>query len=242
MKLICTYSPSHEGLLYEWFLPSLQDDYEVQSHRSDIRGQGDFLSRDWTEGVLFKANMIVEAIRQNWDDIFVYSDVDVQFFGKTRPAILQALGDRDIVCQLDAPCGTLCTGFIGIRANRHTLELWQRVLGAIREDRRDQLAFNRIVRELPELRFGYLPLSFFGTGTFSGREWLPGTPFYIPLSPRMFHANWVVGVANKIHVLREARRVVRFRTPAILLNNYRYFREFGLHHYRAVTAMVSQGR
>ena len=170
MKLIGVYSPSHETLKTEWFLRTLKDDYELELYQCDVQGQGTYMKEDWSQAVLFKSTKIIEAIRKNWGEVFVYSDMDVIFFAPTKPAILTCITDKDIVCQLDEPTGNLCTGFFGIRANATTLRLWQEVQNSVEREGRDQIAFNRLVREFEGLRVGYLPASFFGAGTFSGRQ------------------------------------------------------------------------
>jgi MoaA/NifB/PqqE/SkfB family radical SAM enzyme len=208
MKLISVCSPSHDTLKDEWFLRTLKDDYEVCTYRCDVRGQGTYLEEDWTRAVLFKSATIIDAIQENWGDVFVYSDVDVTFFAPTKTTILKRLIDRDIVCQLDDPRGNLCTGFFGIRANEATLKLWREVQKTVQRERCDQIAFNRLVRKSKDLRAGYLPSSFFGPGTFSGRVFRGGDRLYIPARPVMFHANYTVGVDNKIRLLSQAQRVV----------------------------------
>jgi len=237
MKLITTYSRSHECFYDEWFMPSLQDDYEVQSCRNDIEGGGSFMSSDWTESVLFKAHTIIDAIQNNWGELLVYSDVDVCFFSSTKQRILHAMHNRDIVLQVDDPAGNYCTGFFALRANEQTLSLWQRVAQAIPLQRRDQLAFNIIIRQMPELRCGYLSREFFGTGTFLAELWQPGIPFYIPWQPVMYHANWIIGIDSKLKALQQADRIIRRGMPGILINNYRYYKIRRLRPYLADKAV-----
>jgi MoaA/NifB/PqqE/SkfB family radical SAM enzyme len=208
MKLIAVVSPSHQSLKDDWFLRTLKDDYEVCVYPCDVSGQGTYMQDDWRRAVLFKSTRIIEAIEENWNDTFVYSDVDVIFFAPTKAAILESLAEKDIVCQRDDPSGNLCTGFFGVRANEATLQLWQRVRQSVEREGRDQLAFNRLVREQKDLRAGYLPRSFFGTGTFSGRSIHGAERFYIPRNPAMFHANCTVGVDNKIMLLSKAEMIV----------------------------------
>ncbi|HEY7516667.1 MAG TPA: putative nucleotide-diphospho-sugar transferase [Methylomirabilota bacterium] len=217
MKLIGVFTPSHERLKDEWLLRSLKDDYDTSLHRCDVRGSGAYMEADWTRAVVFKADRIIEAIQENWNDVFVYSDVDVVFFAPTKPAVLTSLADQDIVCQLDDPWGNLCTGFFGIRANAATLRLWRNVRDCITREGRDQVAFNRLVRAQGDLRAGYLPRSFFGPGTFAGRRLHGGQRFHVPPDAVMFHANWTKGVENKIELLSRAERLVAaggWRRPA----------------------------
>ncbi|MDZ7842072.1 MAG: putative nucleotide-diphospho-sugar transferase [Gammaproteobacteria bacterium] len=174
---------------------------------------------DWTRSVIFKCDRIVDAIRENRGEIIVYSDVDIQFFGPVKESILKAMKNREVACQLDSPAGILCTGFFAVRANDATLAVWQEVRRRLEKEKRDQKAFNRILQKAPEIRFGHLPTQFFGPGTFLRQSWRKLDRFYIPLKPLMFHANWVVGVENKLLLHRRAREVVKTGRYGILANN-----------------------
>ena len=198
MKLISIYTPSHQILKDHWFLPSLQDAFEISIHRCEVSGKGIYMEKDWTEAILFKCNTILDTIKKNWGTVFVYADVDIQLFAPMQDELQQSIENKDIVCQLDDPYGNLCTGFFAVRANELTLQLWQEVRKAIHIERRDQHAFNRLIHEMKAIRFGYLPAQFFGAGTFNAKIWQMGQRFYIPKFPIMFHANWTVGVDNKI--------------------------------------------
>jgi MoaA/NifB/PqqE/SkfB family radical SAM enzyme len=237
MKLISVYTESHESLKDRWFLPTLKDDYDISVHRCEARGHGIFMETDWTEAVCFKAQKIIQAIEESWGSIFVYSDVDIQFFAPTKERILQALANKDIVCQLDAPGGRLCTGFFAARANALTLRLWEEVHEAVKIEHRDQSAFNRIVREIEEIRYGYLPVQFFGTGTFTGKRWSPGCKLYIPPSPLMYHANWTIGIDNKVALLKQVRRVVTRGNMGILANDLRLCLPPGINGFSGVAAL-----
>jgi MoaA/NifB/PqqE/SkfB family radical SAM enzyme len=61
---------------------------------------------------------------------------------------------------------------------------------------------------MTQVRVGYLPPSFFGAGTFSARVFQGRERFYIPPDPVMFHANFTVGVNDKVARLAEAQRIV----------------------------------
>jgi MoaA/NifB/PqqE/SkfB family radical SAM enzyme len=208
MKLIAIFSSSHERLKDDWFLRTLRDDYDVCLHRCDVPGPGTYMQNGWKQAVLFKSTCIIGAIQDNWHEMFVYSDVDVVFFAPTKAAILKSLADNDIACQRDDPSGNFCTGFFGMRANEATLRLWQDVRRCIEQESRDQIAFNRLLRARTDLRAVHLPRSFFGTGTFAGRDVDSAERFYIPRDPAMFHANWTIGVDNKIRLLSRAQKIV----------------------------------
>jgi len=123
---------------------------------------------------------------------------------------------------MDDPHGLLCTGFFAIRANRRTVRLWEEVYQAIRIERRDQLAFNRIIHGMDGIRHGLLPVQFFGPGTFKRERWGRGERIYVPHSPCLFHANWTVGIKNKVELLRQVKKIVARGRPGILVNNLLY--------------------
>jgi MoaA/NifB/PqqE/SkfB family radical SAM enzyme len=223
MKLIAVFSASHEALKDQWFLRTLKDDYDVELRRCDVRGQGSYMQEDWTQTIFFKCDTIIDAIQKYRDEIFVYSDVDVAFFGPTKSAILESLAGKDIVCQLDDPVGNMCTGFLALRANDRTLRLWQQVRRSLEGERRDQIAFNRVAREMEDLRVGYLPVSFFGAGTFAARLVGGQQRFYVPDHPVMFHANFTIGVPNKMALLRQAERIISGGESGRRVNNALFY-------------------
>jgi len=219
MKLVGVYSSSHETFKDEWFLRTLKDDYEVCLYPSEARGHGNYMEADWQQAVRFKSAKIIETIQKNWGEVFVYSDMDVLFVGPTKTTIQSCLNGKDIVCQLDDPGGNLCTGFFAIRANDVTLKLWQQVQRATACEGRDQFAFNRLVRAMREVRAGYLPPSFFGMGTFTGRQFPEASRIYIPANPVMFHANFTIGVEQKTALLDRAQRIITRHRPGRVANN-----------------------
>lgn len=239
MKLIFVYTKSHERLLEEWFLPTVGDEYELNPARCDVEGRGRYMEEDWTEAVMFKCCRIIDAIRENPGQIVVYSDVDVQFFGPTMERVRGAVVGRDIVCHLDAPNGQFCTGFFAVRANDATVRLWEDVKKSIPAERRDQPAFNRLLRERKDIRSGYLPIEFFGTGTFHRQMWTRGTRVYIPPRPAMFHANWTVGVESKLDLHRRVRRLVAGTRLAAGGNNLAFYFAHGASGPRAARGLLA---
>lgn len=222
MKLISIVTPGLQELKDNWFLPSLKQDCELCLHEADIMGDSSYMDPAWSLAVERKCQTIIQAIRDNPGDSFIYSDVDLEFFAPVSEDVRQALKGKDIVCQMDTPFGILCTGFFGIRANKRTLTLWEAVYQAILSERRDQPAFNRLIHSIEGLRAGALPLRFFGTGTFRRKRWEPGDRVYVPLSPALFHANWSVGVPHKIQLLHQVKSIVGRGRPGILANNLLY--------------------
>jgi len=240
MKLISVYTSSHTELKDKWFLPSVKDKFEIEFHLYESNGAGIYMEPDWTEAVLFKSAVIIQSIRDNPGEILIYSDVDIEFFRPVWDRIRDAIKSSDIVCQLDDPYGNLCTGFFAMRANRLTLQLWEQVHEAVKTERRNQPAFNRIIKTIHDLRYGYLPVEFFGAGTFRPIRWSVGDRIYIPERPVMFHANWTIGPENKKTLLRQVKSTVQFGRAGIHSNNFFYkLANIGKNDHRNVTGFVS---
>jgi hypothetical protein len=119
---------------------------------------------------------------------------------------------QNLVFQPDAPGPALCAGFFFCRSNEATRALWQQVLQQVRatearED--DQSVARRLVRQIHGLRYGCLPPVFYGGGTMTGRLWNPGDKLLLPRGLLMHHANFTLGVGNKIRQLDHVRALVQ---------------------------------
>jgi hypothetical protein len=232
-RLYTIVSPSHRGMYDEWFRPSLRDDYRIEARFINQVGA----AKDhhcgtaaFNRTMVEKARLMLEAIEQNMGDVFIYSDVDIQFFGPTEAAIDEAIDGYDVACQLDAPLhmgreahpdfsGHLCAGFLVCRASDRTRSLWRDILGYVesRPRRHDQHALNELLNGLTGkprdnpygVRWRYLPEQFFGPGPHLASTWEPGQPLATPFAPLMHHANWTIGVANKLAQLRVVKEQVR---------------------------------
>jgi len=168
-----------------------------------------------------KVDLIIRAIEESWGEIFIFSDVDIQFFAPIQDTILALMEGKDIVMQRNNPEGVLCTGFFACRAHEKTLRLWQDVKKTMQKKKinSDQNSFNQCIKKKSKknpygLVWDYLPATFFGAGTltaYTGYLWHPGKKLPIPHGILMHHANWTKGVKNKIAQLKYVREEVRKR-------------------------------
>ncbi len=217
IPLYSLHTESHAVFFDEWFRPSLPDDLDLRSEFCRDTHGGRYRDPAWSTAVVAKSALILRAIQENPDRVFVYSDVDVQFFGGVEELVREALGDLDIVCQRDDPEGTLCTGFFAARGSERLFALWSRVREHALEEGRDQRAFNELVRENAAVRAGLLPDAFFGAGCglpgdtvdAEGRwqYWMPGQRLTLPQDIVLHHANWTIGIENKLEQLRHVASV-----------------------------------
>jgi len=203
VKLYVMITPSHERYFNEWFRPTLQDEYELVVMRHEqTRADGVYMRAGWTEAVLKKVDMIIGAIKNNWGTVFVYSDVDIQFFQPTWPVLSRDIGKYDMLAQghrKNKP--VICTGFFACVGNERTLRTWQMVrqqmLDVMRKGSEigDQTGVKLVMWRNPaKLKLGVLPASFMNGG---GKLWMPGTSLLVPNGIVLHHANFVHSVDGK---------------------------------------------
>jgi len=209
-------------------LPSLTGEFDLIIKKANSEG-GFYQTAKFSDTVVEKANIIIDAIQENWGEVFVYSDVDIQFFKKpVKSILLEQINGYDIACQCDIPgsTGQLCTGFFICRANEKTLKLWKIVRKKIHREKRDQYAFNRTLKRVdlwfwnfiymtPKIRYKTLPYVFYSPGIYNGKAWIqsgkswkPGDIFKIPEGILIHHANWAIGTENKVAQLEYVRGIV----------------------------------
>jgi len=214
---LCT--KTHEELRDQWFLPTIQDDYEViiKNHHQECPS-GMYNQAGWMKVMLSKVDLIIKAIQENWNKILIVSDVDIQFFRPTQKLIVSALQDKDIVIQRESPSGQLCAGFFACWGNKKTLKLWQEIKKLMQNNQanNDQHGLNLLLKSKKfnnpyNVQWDYLPVEFFGGGVLTGKAWHPGKELPVPDNIVMHHANFTTGMNNKIAQLRYVRKVVNSR-------------------------------
>jgi len=150
IKLYTFGSRSYRCIQEMYFEPSLQDDYEIiaegYENQDYVEGAA-YGTAEFNDAMILKTDLILRAIRENWGEIFIYSDVDVQFFRPTKDMVLKLMRGRDLVIQRDSPLGFVCAGFFAARGNRKNLRLWEKIRQRAAEDRttNDQIILNDIL-------------------------------------------------------------------------------------------------
>lgn len=228
INIYALYTPSHEILVNSFFLPSLDtiNDHGIniiiQKEEEQTCQSAQFMQTGWTKTTIKKIELILKAIEENWGNVFVFSDVDIQFFRPFKDVISELMQDYDLLIQKDNPKGTLCSGFFVCRANHKTKELFSDVLKYMQnhEEISDQRTLNRHIsrnktKNNYDISWDYLPTDlFFGGGTFTGKIWNQKSVLPIPKNPIMHHANWVAGIEGKIKQLEYVKKVIDQRKKA----------------------------
>lgn len=211
------YSPSHEVLLNDWFLPTLEDTIEVVVKKIDQHcPSGTYMQSGWTQTMLGKIDLIRQAILEHPQDIIVYADIDIQFFKPIEKDIREALKNCDLAVQKDSKKGAICAGFMALRANETTLAFFNLVRERMINNPgvSDQPTINQLLvaEKYQGIHWNFLPVTFFGTGTLSyshfanKKTWQEGDAVIMPANIVLHHANYTTSIENKIKLLSYVRK------------------------------------
>jgi hypothetical protein len=220
IKLYTFYTPSHEQLYYEWFLPGIQDDFELVVVRCEQDcTSGVYKTEGWLQAMLRKVDLVINAIEENWGKIFVYADIDIRFYRSFKKMIPRLMKNNDMVIQTDNPFGQVCAGFFMCKGNEKTLNLWKSIRKTMIQNlsqniaRDDQDTINSIIRGegYKGVVWDYLPIEFFGGGTLTGKQWKPGVPLVVPDNIILHHANYTKGIKNKVIQMEYVKNIVNNR-------------------------------
>lgn len=210
MRLYTFYTPSHKILLENYFLPSIKDNYEVivAKIEDQVCPSARFYSKNWSLAVANKADLIIKAIEENWGNYFIYSDVDIQFFKPTEEYILSHIKDLDLLAQAATHLVSekrVCTGFMVIKANNKSLEIWRDIKNSLTKTNKygDQHYFNQFLKKY-KINYELLPIEFY----LPANIWKVGDYLKIPSNIILHHANWTVGIDNKIKQLDYVQSLV----------------------------------
>lgn len=195
------YSPSHKILFDEFFLKTLpKDEFELHVETNPQEcPSGSWYEKGWEETCIRKSKIVLEACKKNMNGIFVFSDVDVQFFGNIKETLLQELGDFDIACQNDTG-STFCAGFFICKCNEKTLSLFENMLYNFEKD--DQFCLNKYIKLL-DVKAKFLSYKFLTIGNLIHQVWDPSIGYVpFPKDILMHHGNFTIGVNNKIELMK----------------------------------------
>lgn len=203
MKLFACYSPSHLPLVEQHFRPSIPAALELTERELPQESEtGEFLSPGFGRTMMRKVAFLLELLgSQVGDQPFIFSDVDVRFYGDPSEDLLALLGDADILFQDDGPAGA-CTGFMCMRPSPRVMSFWHLVADAMPLcGFLDQDATNQVLETAPAISWDLLPERYWTFGQV-GHEWKMGEAVSPPRDLLVHHANWTRGVPRKLALLQ----------------------------------------
>jgi hypothetical protein len=206
MKVHTFFTDTHRVFLERYFVPSFPFEPGIElvvGYGAQKCKTGEYNTVGWRETVAQKIGFIVKALHPE-NEVIIYADTDIQFFGKIKDEMARQLGDNDICLQDDRT--SLCSGLFIMRTNRRVRAVFLNVRDALKSGRfrRDQPALNYFMKKSPDLRVGVLSHRFWTVGL-TGAEW-GGQDVLPPKDILVHHANWTRGVDNKIKLLDMIRK------------------------------------
>jgi len=205
VKVFGVFSEENKQLKDDWFLETLADDFELNFKNLGSSGGKDagFSSDFWFSALRQRHEYICQAIRDNWGEIILCADMDIQFFGPCLPIIRASISEKDIVFQSERwpPTGEVNAGFVAIRCNDKTFDFYNRI--ALMEFEKmplgDQSAINELLQEKStNLRWGVFP----------AQIWARSHGCIPPDDIVVHHANCTFNTADKIKQLEFIRRMI----------------------------------
>ena len=199
IKLYTLFSPSHKKFFDKYLKPSLAE-VGMQVVKKEIPQDcktARFEEDGWNISMKRNIEYIIEAIRESKDEYLIYSDADIYFFSSPEEELLKTINGYDIVFQDNKDKGQrLCAGFFLCRTTEKVLNFFELLKRGLFHFDNDQHAINELKHNL---KYGILSERFFCLG----KIW-NGKDIELPKNCVMFHANWAVGVAEKLRLMEKA--------------------------------------
>lgn len=199
MKIYTYYTESHRNMFENYFKKSVEGLEIVATFGDQECRTGSYYQEGWKNTTMKKVDVFIKAVEENMNGIFIFSDVDIQFFGPIKQVLIDELEDYDIAIQNDY-LGGLCSGFFICRGNERTLRMFQSMKNNHEIYNEDQHALNM---NLNHCKVKVLSSRFWTFGAYQ-QQW-KGQNFDIPDNLLMHHSNWTEGIENKIRLLEIVR-------------------------------------
>lgn len=210
MKIYTFYTDTHKVLFDRFFLPSFQKhgldkNFELIVLNGDqFSPSGEFNSEGTLDTWDERLSMFDKIVDENWGNHFVYSDCDMQFFSNFTDDLMSYANDNiDIWAQSDM--GTICTGFMLVKANKITKRYFAKIKTDLRKFANDQICANHYKNFV---RFSLLPENKYMTiaSLNGGNVWTPeSADIDIPESVIVHHGNYTIGIENKVKLMEYVR-------------------------------------
>jgi hypothetical protein len=221
MKIFCCYTPSHNTLYYDDFLPTIPLGFTLQSEVIEMFGEGHYNSIQFVPCVVKKVELILQSLHEHADSVIIWADVDIQFYRLTPDIAMAELGDRDIAFQAaGVPANEINSGFFICRCNDRVIKFFEKVRHGLANEyagELEEVVINKLLPTLSdrELSWCQLPRRFYARSN----RWPP------PHDLVLYHANSTPG-ANGVELkhrrLREVALLQRYGLPILLFTWIKY--------------------
>lgn len=162
MKIFAVCSERFRPFRDEWFLPTLPPDMEpiVVDCPFDSVPCQDFRKPQWLAALDFKMRFVCDTIRDHPGQIICFSDLDMQFFGSFKAALVEGLVEHDVTGMRESQGGGMNVGFYAVRCTPQVEALWEEALYADKSEAElhEQSALNALLEDgCYDVKFSLLP-------------------------------------------------------------------------------------
>ena len=228
IKAYTLFTDSHKKFLTDYFIPTFPYRKEIELiilHRTQHCKTASFETEGWHETMRDKVNCFIEGIEKcNENEIFMFIDPDIQFFGDFYDDIINILKSKDAVFQNDV-FGGVNTGFFAAKNNKKVRSFFKTILGNLDSFSQEQVLANYLLTNSTQFQsiaidWAFLPAKYWTYGHIAaqpGKEpntykgsWTPEADnFNVPSDIIIHHANWTAGIDNKINLLNIVRNKLK---------------------------------
>lgn len=225
IKAYTLFTDSHKKFLTDYFITTFPYREEIELtivYKPQRCKTASFETDGWRETMRDKVNCFIDGINKCKDDeIFMFIDPDIQFFGDFYEDIIDGLNNKDAVFQNDV-FGGVNTGFFAVKNNKKVRSFFKTILGNLESFSQEQVLANYLLTnsyKFPTIaiEWSFLPDKYWTYGHIAAQpgengnmykgSWTPeADDFNIPSDIIMHHANWTAGVENKIKLLDIVRK------------------------------------
>lgn len=219
IKVVTLYSPSHEKMLNDYFLPSFPKndflDLKIIKEEQHAGEQPEFNSPKWKRFMIEKSRILYEELLSiSENDFYVFLDTDIITVNDFTKHLISKMKDLDVYCQSDSPFPmqpNYCTGILALKNNNRVRALLKATYGMMKgtlklenidsnlfKNEQEIFTFfaskHRYFDELYGLKLETMPFDVaFTYGSLNRGIWSDGSPdFSIPDKKKLLwlHANY----------------------------------------------------
>lgn len=214
-KILVVFSESHETLYENFFYPSyekfLSKDFDLIVKKvSQKCATGNFGDPGFDMTTLDRIKFVFDTIDIEDNNILFISDVDVQFFKNIDLDFIKEK-DIDIWFQREHLSNYACAGMYMIKQNINTKRFFETVCETIDQSdgKDDQHAINSL-KDSGIIKYDFLNRDLYWNVSVDTRcdVWIEGKYIKPPKDMVAHHANWTIGVNNKIALMNLVKNIV----------------------------------
>lgn len=232
MKVCITYTDLHSPFFENHFIDSFpfEEGVSLIVKKMPQKCKGGLFSEGWRDQMIEKQKFINENLLNcDSNELLVFSDVDVRFYGNIKDDLTECLSDHDIAFMKDHNSDEIgkCGGFFVLKPNDKIKEVFAEVLKTLQEfdsnsptsfQTSEQQTINSVLNKRKDVKWKYLPSRYYTHGLYiegirnfseenqAGLWWENKSDeekenTFIVEDLKVHHANWAKGLDNKLELL-----------------------------------------